>query len=111
MQNKRENNKFKGVPSQIIREKLIPALPGQNAKVQPKKERNTGVYGNKIRAILTEIQMSQQELADLAMDGDKRHLSRIILGKQKGVALSIAFRISHALKRPIEEIFIHKSNN
>jgi transcriptional regulator with XRE-family HTH domain len=67
------------------------------------------LHSNMIRVILTEIGMSQQELADLALDGNAAHLSRIINGQRRSISLPIAIKISTVLKRPVEEVFIYKS--
>ena len=66
------------------------------------------IYGNRIKMILKESGMTQQELAK--MTGlEPSHVSKIILGKRRCISLPIAFKISQALKKPIEEIFIpHK---
>lgn len=72
------------------------------AKVKKEKER---LSGNNIRAILTKIGMSQQELADLAFDGNTGYLSRIISNQRKCISLPIAFKISQILKHPVEEVF------
>jgi len=75
-----------------------------------KKERKPKekLHSNRIRIILEEIEMSQQELADLALDGDASHLSRIINGQRRSISLPIAIKIANALKRPVEEVFIYK---
>jgi DNA-binding XRE family transcriptional regulator len=79
---------------------------------EEKKERKPKekLHSNRIRIILEEIGMTQQELADICLDGRSSHLSRIINGQRRCISLPIAIKISHALKRPIEEIFIYKSN-
>ena len=66
------------------------------------------IHSNKIRVILQEIGMSQQELADLSLDGNASHLSRIINGGRRCISLPIAIKISNALNRPVEEVFIYK---
>jgi DNA-binding XRE family transcriptional regulator len=66
------------------------------------------LHSNKIRIILAEIGMSQQELADLALDGNAAHLSRIINGQRRSISLPIAIKISTVLKKPVEEVFIYK---
>lgn len=66
------------------------------------------IHSNKIRLILNEIGMSQQELADLSLDGNAAHLSRIINGGRRCISLPIAIKISNALERPVEEVFIYK---
>jgi DNA-binding XRE family transcriptional regulator len=76
-------------------------------KVKKPKEK---LHSNKIRLILDEIGMSQQELADLTLDGNAAHLSRIINGQRRCISLPIAIKISKVLKRPVEEVFIYKAN-
>jgi DNA-binding XRE family transcriptional regulator len=80
---------------------------------EEKKERKPKekLHSNKIRIILEEIGMTQQELADICLDGRSSHLSRIINGQRRCISLPIAIKISQALKRPIEEVFIYKANN
>ena len=72
------------------------------------KKRRDKVFGNKIKSIIDEMKMSQQELADIALNGDSSHLSKIIMGKSRMITLPIAFRIARALNRPIEEVFIYR---
>jgi transcriptional regulator with XRE-family HTH domain len=78
-----------------------------------KKERKPKekLHSNRIRIILEEIEMSQQELADLALDGDASHLSRIINGQRRSISLPIAIKIANVLKKPVEEVFIYKYKN
>ena len=77
---------------------------------EPKKEKKPKekLHSNKIRLILQEIGMSQQELADICLEGRTSHLSRIINGQRRCISLPIAIKIANALQRPIEEIFIYK---
>jgi DNA-binding XRE family transcriptional regulator len=75
------------------------------------KKSKEKMHGNKIRQILAETEMTQQELADLALDGDASHLSRIINGQRRCISLPIAIKISKALNRPVEEVFIHTPEN
>ena len=70
------------------------------------KKPKTKLHSNKIRQILQEIGMSQQELADISLDGNSAHLSRIINGQRRCISLPIAIKISTALKRPVEEVFV-----
>ena len=67
------------------------------------------MHSNKIRIILDQIGMSQQELSDIALDGNASHLSRIINGQRRSISLPIAIKISTVLKRPVEEVFIYKA--
>lgn len=66
------------------------------------------LFSNNIKMILDEIGMTQVELADIAVDGNYPFLSKIINGKRRHISLPIAFKIAEALKRPVEEVFIHK---
>jgi DNA-binding XRE family transcriptional regulator len=116
MREPRKNNKHQGVPDQAIRNKRVVsygATKEPEVEVPPVKAKKVRdrMFGNKIRAILDEKGMCQQELADLALNGDRQHLSSIILGKKPCLSLSVAFRISTALGMPIEDVFVYKPNN
>ena len=50
--------------------------------------------------------MTQQELADIALNGNTAHLSRIMNGQRRCISLPIAFKIADALNKPVEEVFI-----
>ena len=78
-------------------------------KVLKEKKPKSKMYSNRIKQILRETGMSQQELADLTLDGNAAHLSRIINGQRRCISLPIAIKISNALKRPVEEVFIYKN--
>lgn len=65
------------------------------------------MYGNRIKAILTEKGMSPQELSDIA-GVLPSHISRIINGKRRCISLPIAIKISQALEMPVESVFIYK---
>lgn len=75
------------------------------AKEKKAKEK---LHSNRIRIILEEIGMSQQELADIALDGNAGYMSRVINGNRRCISLPIAIKISQALNRPVEEVFIYK---
>ena len=62
------------------------------------------IAGNNIKAILTEIGMIQQELADLT-GLSRGHLSRIINNQRLCISLPIAFKIAEVLNRSVEEVF------
>lgn len=81
----------------------------QEKKIRQIKSKEK-LHSNRIRIILEEIGMSQQELADIALNGYTSHLSKIINGQRRSISLPIAMKISKALNRPIEEIFIYKVN-
>lgn len=72
-----------------------------------KKTKET-IYGNNIRKILKEINMTQQELSDVSKLSPS-FVSKIILGKRKCISLPIAFKISKALNKTVEEVFISRS--
>lgn len=66
------------------------------------------MYGNRIKEILLERNITNQELADLS--GLRHsHLSRIINGHRKCISLPIAIKISQALKVSVEDVFIYQT--
>jgi DNA-binding XRE family transcriptional regulator len=69
------------------------------------------LHSNRIKIILEEINMSQQELADIALDGNASYMSRIINGQRRCISLPIAFKIAQALGKPVEEVFIYKNGS
>lgn len=75
-------------------------------KVKKPKEK---LHSNNIKRILDETGMPQVELADLALAGNTAYLSRIINGSRLCISLPIAIKIARALKRPVEEVFVYKS--
>lgn len=66
------------------------------------------MHSNNIRAILRKHNLTQQELARVALNNDKAHLSRIVNGKCACISLPIAIRISKALNKPVEQVFNYK---
>lgn len=86
-------------------EKKISVKKGVAKKEKKGKEK---LHSNKIKQILMNIGMSQQELADIAVNGNTAHLSRIINGQRRCISLPVAIKIATALKLPVEEIFIYK---
>mgnify|MGYP000238586359 CR=1 FL=1 len=74
-------------------------------KAKTTKKPKEKLYGNNIKKILDEIEMSQQELADI-VETNPAHLSRIINGQRRCISLPIAMKISEALGKPVEEVFI-----
>jgi DNA-binding XRE family transcriptional regulator len=78
----------------------------EKKKRKPKEK----IHSNRIKPILEEIEMSQQELADIALDGDSAHLSRIMNGQRRCISLPIAFKIANSLGKQVEEVFIYKNN-
>lgn len=79
-------------------------------KVIKEKKPKEKIHGNRIREILEQKQMCQQELADICLNGNTSFLSKIILGKRRCISLPIAIKISRALKMSVEEVFIYKEN-
>ena len=77
-------------------------------RIKPRKAKER-IHGNRIKQILDEIGMSQQELADITLDGNAAHLSRIINGKRRCISLPIAMKISEAINKTVEEVFIYKA--
>ena len=69
------------------------------------KKAKAKIHSNNIRQILNDIGMSQQELADISLDGNSAHLSRIINGQRRCISLPIAIKISMALNQPVEKVF------
>lgn len=81
----------------------------EQEKAKKEKKPKEKLHSNRIRIILEEIGMSQQELADL-IGSNAAHLSRIINGQRRCISLPIAIKISKILKRPVEEVFIYRNN-
>jgi transcriptional regulator with XRE-family HTH domain len=71
-----------------------------------KKSKET-IHSNRIKVILEQIGMTQQELADMTQL-NASHLSKIILGKRRCISLPIAFKISNALGKTVEQVFVAK---
>jgi len=65
------------------------------------------LYGNRIRAILKEKNMSQAELSDIS-GIPKSHLTRIINGQRRCISLPIAIKLALALQTPVENLFIYQ---
>lgn len=79
-------------------------------KTKKDKKPKEKLHSNRIRIILEEIGMSQQELADLTCDGNAGYISRIINGQRRCISLPIAIKISQTLGRSVEEVFVYKSS-
>jgi DNA-binding XRE family transcriptional regulator len=77
----------------------------KKAKVKKEKEK---IHSNMIRVLLEEQGMSQQELADISLDGNAGFLSKIINGQRRCISLPIAFKIAKGLNKTIEQVFIYK---
>lgn len=73
-------------------------------KVQKEKKPKSRMYSNKIKEILRESGMTQQELADI-VETNPAHLSRIINGQRQCISLPIAMKIAKALNYSVEDIF------
>lgn len=78
-------------------------------KIKKDKKPKEKLHSNRIRIILEEIGMSQQELADLTCDGNAGYISRIINGQRRCISLPIAIKISQTLGRTVEDVFVYKS--
>lgn len=72
-----------------------------------KRKKSTIEY-NRIREVLREKEMTQQELADISLDGQTGYLSNIINGHRKAISLPNAIKIARALGVTVEELFIVK---
>jgi len=70
-----------------------------------KKKAKEEIFGNNILDILSEIHMSQQELAD-TVGTNASHISKIINNHNRCISLPIAMKIANVLDRPVEEVFI-----
>lgn len=76
-------------------------------KVAKAKKPKSKMYSNRIKEILRETGMSQQELADI-IETNPAHLSRIINGQRQCISLPIAMKIAEALNHTVEDIFKSK---
>ncbi|MEM2138822.1 MAG: helix-turn-helix transcriptional regulator [Candidatus Woesearchaeota archaeon] len=63
------------------------------------------IKGNRIKEVLKQKNMSQQELADKC-GISKHHLSMIVNNKKPNLSVPIALKISKALKTNIDDLFI-----
>lgn len=75
-----------------------------NTKKRVVKKPKSKIYSNRIKAVLNETGMTQQELAD-RIETNPAHLSRIVSGQRKCISLPIAIKIAQALDRTVEELF------
>jgi DNA-binding XRE family transcriptional regulator len=82
-----------------------------NLKKKKTRKAKEKLHSNKIKQALTDIGMSQAELADLALGGNAAHLSRIMNGQRRCISLPIAIKIAKVLGKPVEEIFIYKNGD
>jgi DNA-binding XRE family transcriptional regulator len=76
----------------------------ETKKVAKEKKPKSKMYSNRIKEILRETGMSQQELADI-IETNPAHLSRIINGQRQCISLPIAMKIAKALNHTVEAIF------
>lgn len=60
---------------------------------------------NNVRKFRREMEMSQEKLAEM-VGTSRQAIIDIEKGYSKDIYLSKAYRIAHALKRPLEEIFL-----
>lgn len=72
------------------------------------KKAKDKLYGNRIKQVLLEKNMSHQELSDIS-GVIPSHLSKIINGQRRCVSLPIAFRLAKALDTNVENLFIYQS--
>lgn len=72
-------------------------------ETKPKKER-VKLKGNSLREKLLEINMTQQELADL-VGTNKTHIYKIVSNRNPGVTLTIALKIAKVLNSRVEDLF------
>jgi transcriptional regulator with XRE-family HTH domain len=72
------------------------------------KKQKDKIYGNRIKQVLLEKNMSHIELSDIS-GVIPSHLSRIINGQRRCVSLPIAIKIARALETPVEDLFIYQS--
>ena len=79
------------------------------------RNKSGAIIGNRILEILKEKDMTQQELADLSCNGNAPFIHLIANGSRKNISLPVAIRISTALGKSVEEVFIYgkeeKSDN
>lgn len=66
------------------------------------------LYGNRIKQVLLEKNMTHQELSDIS-GIIPSHLSKIINGQRRCISLPIAFKLSKALETPVEKLFIYQA--
>jgi transcriptional regulator with XRE-family HTH domain len=83
---------------------IIYLFKKQKMKIKKAKEK---MYGNRIKAILKEKEMSIQELSDIS-GVPPSHLSRIINGQRRCISLPIAIKVSQALETAVEQVFMYK---
>jgi DNA-binding Xre family transcriptional regulator len=72
------------------------------------KKQKDKIYGNRIKQVLLEKNMSHIELSDIS-GVIPSHLSRIINGQRRCVSLPIAIKIARALETPVEDLFIYQA--
>lgn len=73
------------------------------------KKSKEKIHGNRIKVILEELKISQNAFAKQT-ELNPSYLSKIILGKKRHISLAMAFKISNALGKPIEEVFVAKKS-
>jgi transcriptional regulator with XRE-family HTH domain len=69
------------------------------------------IYSNRIKVLLQQKNMTQQELADKVINGNRAHISRIVTGRLSNITLRLAFKIADALDKRLEEVFIYRGKN
>jgi len=71
------------------------------------KKAKEKMYGNRIKQMLIDKQMTIQELSDIS-EVRPSHLSRIINGQRRCISLPIAIKVAQALETSVEEVFMYK---
>jgi plasmid maintenance system antidote protein VapI len=71
------------------------------------KKAKEKMYGNRIKSMLIDKQMTIQELSDIS-GVRPSHLSRIINGQRRCISLPIAIKVAQALETSVEEVFMYK---
>lgn len=73
------------------------------------KKPKVKVKHNRVKEILEEIGMSQQELAD-RVGTNRAHICKIAMQKSPSISLPIAIKISKELNKPVDQIFLIDEN-
>lgn len=75
-------------------------------KTRIKKDKEK-LHSNNVLKFLKEQGMTQQELSDITGIVNS-HICKIITGQRRCISLPIAIKISRALNKTVEEVFIYK---
>ena len=71
---------------------------------QKKQRRAIKQIGNNLLFYMEKKEITQMELADLC-DTNRQHINKIIHSGKNHISLLMAFKISRALKQPVEKLF------